>query len=512
MSAVKNREKLPLGFETEIPPFRSLWIGVLQGTWEEMGIHYGQRAGKDIARSFDLWWRENVLADKMDWQRGRSEDDKTRYCTAYFQRSMAEFSHLCPELVEFFDAIGRGAAGELDRCAHAGVAPHLLKIGMLNTPMANLHPHWDFENDCPAFAKTGGTSARPTGHPDHAGYTGHDCNGFWVKGKATKTGESYATRSAQSVPIITGGSGRERQVAYVAIPKDPAARVFWGNGRAGNLGGLGGGLLNDRGVCGLTSGAQFEISNTMPDETLAPGIVDFWRASYGVIFSESAREAADRVTVGTERYRGSTGRKTVMKNRGCNIVFADANEAYVVEQNASRYCVRKPGDLGEKGADYIVHANHFTSEKGSLDNNNQFHGDEPMTRYCPAVEGKSSYFRFWSGMWMLHNHYGEIDLEVMKQELVPSHYGYDKTGKRYEPDPETGAPAAPGTWCTHEGERTKENPMGTFASIETSVFNLSKLEVMWVPVMPCHYKHWNVDWHYTNLTPFRDYRKLLWGY
>ncbi len=503
MSAAREHEKLPFGFETEIPPFRSLWIGVLQGTWQEMGMQYGQRAGKDIARNFDLWWRENVLACKLDWQKGKTEAEKSRYFKTYFQRSLSEFSHLCPELVQFFEAIGQGAAKELDKCAYAGTVPNVLKIAMLNTPMANLHPDWDFNNDCPNTEKTDRTSTQSDEH---------DCNGFWVKGKATKTGESFATRSAQSVPVIPGGSGRERQVAYVAIPRDPAARVFWGNGRAGNLGGLGGGLLNDRGVCALTSGAQFEESNTQPDETLAPGIVDFWRASYGVIFSESAREAAERVTIGTERYRELTGRKTVTKNRGCNIVFADVEEAFVVEQNARHYFIRKPGDLGEKGADYIVHANHFVSEKGSFDDNNVFHSDEPMTKYCPENEGKSSYFRFWSGMWMLHNLYGEIDLEMIRQELVSAHHGYDKAGKRYEPDPETGAPTLPGTWCTHEGERTKEHPMGTFTSIETSIFNLSSLEVLWVPIMPCHYKHWNLDWHYINLAHFRDYRKKLWGY
>ena len=38
---VKTEERTKLGWETEIPPFRSLWIGVLQGTWKEMGIQYG---------------------------------------------------------------------------------------------------------------------------------------------------------------------------------------------------------------------------------------------------------------------------------------------------------------------------------------------------------------------------------------------------------------------------------------------------------------------------------------
>lgn len=501
--AKKEDKEIPFRLETEVPPFRSLWIGTLQGTWEEMGGQYGQRAGKDIARNFDLWWEENVLSQRLEWQKGRTEEEKTAYCRDYFQRSLKEFSCLCPEIVEFFGAIGQGAAKELDRCAHGGRVTHLLKIAMLNTPMCNLHPAWDFNNDRPHEIKAD-RSPFPAGE--------HDCNGFWVKGKATKTGESYATRSAQSVPAKLGGSGRERQVAYVAIPKDPRARVFWGNGRAGNLGGLGGGLLNDRGVCGLTSGAQSDESNAQPDETLAPGIVDFWRTSYGVIFSESAREAAERVTVGTEEYRNSTGRRTVMKNRGCNIVFADANEAFVVEQNAGHYFIRKPGDLDEKGADYIVHANHFMSNKGSYDKDNVFHGDEPMTKFCPEKEGRSSYYRFWSGMWMLYHSYGTIDLDVIMQELVPSHDGYDKSGRRYPSDPETGAPTIRGTWCTHEGEKTEEHPLGTMASIETSVFNLSRLEVRWVPIMPCHYERRNLDWHYTSLAPFRDYRKMLWGY
>ena len=113
---------------------------------------------------------------------------------------------------------------------------------------------------------------------------------------------------------------------------------------------------------------------------------------------------------------------------------------------------------------------------------------------------------------MLHNNYGKIDIEMIMQELVPAHYAYDKAGKRYEPDPDTGAPTVPGTWCTHGGERTKKHPMGTLGNIETSVFNLSSLEIMWVPVLPCHHKQLNLDWHYINLAPFRDYRKILWGY
>ena len=500
MATNQKGRKIPFRLETEIPPYRSLWIGVLQGTWREMGMQYGQRAGKDIARNFDIWWRNNVLADRLEWQKGRAEGEKTEYANAYFQRSLKEFSCLCPELVEFFEGIALGAAKPLDGCVYGGIAPHTLKVAMLNTPWAHLHPDWDFGNDSPRAA---------TADRIYAGSSGDDCNGLWVKGNATKTGDSYATRTSQSTYVMAGGSGRERQVAYVAVPTDPNARVFWGNGRAGNLGGLGGGLLNDAGVCVLTSGAQNEVSDGVPDETLAPGVVDFWRASYGVIFSDSAGEASERVTAGTERYRQLTGRKTVMKNRGCNIVFADPKEAFVVEQNARHYNVRMPGDLGEKGADYVVHANHFKGDGGSFDEGNVFRPVESMAGYCPEKKGISSYYRFWSGMWMLHNSYGDIDIEMMTREIAPAHIAYDRAGKRYEPDPDTGAPTVPGTWCTHEGERTAEDPKGKYGDVETSVFNLSTLEVRWVPIMPCHYREWDLDWHYTDLKPYREYRKTF---
>ena len=224
---------------TEIPHCRSLWIGVLRGTWEEMGIQYGQRCGKDIARVFDIYWEKEVLSSRASpWQTGRSEQEKVRYATDYLQRSYAEFSYLYPELIQMFEGIAKGAAGSLDACVHADACPHFLKIGLLNySSTLHFHPDWHFGRDCPARVENSGTVSDPSPPLEDDA----DCNGFWVKGKATRTGHTYATRAAQSRHVEPGGSARERQVSYVAVPDDPAARVFWGNGRAGNLGGIGGG-------------------------------------------------------------------------------------------------------------------------------------------------------------------------------------------------------------------------------------------------------------------------------
>jgi hypothetical protein len=152
------------------------------------------------------------------------------------------------------------------------------------------------------------------------------------------------------------------------------------------------------------------------------------------------------------------------------------------------------------------------SQKGSFDDNNIFRSDQPMSQYCPEKDGESSYYRFCSGMWMLHDCYGNIDSEMIMEEFAPSHVARDRTGKKYPPDPETGAPTVSGTWCHHTGERTEEYPMGTGGNVETSVFNLSRLEVRWIPIMPCHYRRWNLDWHYIHLSPFRDLRRMQWGY
>ncbi len=380
-----------------------------------MGVQYGQRCGKDIARNFDMLWNVDVVGSGLferQWQVGRNTEERADYFLAYMQRSLKELSFLSPELVEFFEGIAAGAAKQLDKCVATQRSSHVLKIAALNFNDTPLHPNWDFDGDRPGVAED----------RVYAAVEGHDCNAFWVKGNATKTGETYATRAVQAGHLTPEGSEGffNRQVAYVAVPKDPKAQVFWGHATAGNLGGLGGGVLNDRGVCCLTSGCSYSAQNwAEADETTAPGIRDFVLAVYGVIFSGSAREAAEKVTVGTERYRQLTDRKTVLRARGANIVFADENEAYCVEQNARHYAIRKPGDCGEKGSDYIVSTNHFKCESGSFDEHNTFYADVPMARYEPESKDSTiaSYDRFWSGMWMLRNSYGEIDREMIMEDF-----------------------------------------------------------------------------------------------
>ena len=501
---VRGQEKIPFKLPQEVPPLQVRWIGAIEGSWKEMGIQYGQRCAKDIARNFDIMWRKDILNGAAPWQQRRTEEERGRYCALYLQRSARELAAFSPKLTEFMEGIGEGAQKELEKGKYADVCSNFLKILLLHHVTVEFHPDWDFSKDRPRskqIARAYIKSARED-----------DCNTTWMTGKATKDGQTYASRAAQSMSLAPGGSGRERQVAYVAIPKDPTARVFWGHGRAGNLGGLGGGLLNDQGVCCLTAGAQYKDANEQPDETMAPGVKDFLLAINGVIFCKTAREAAEMATVGTPEYRQSTGRKTVLRSRGANVVFGDPKEAYVVEQNARHYAIRTPGELGEKGKNYIISANHFKRTDGSFDENNVFGKDQPMTKYCPEKERDSSYYRFWTGMWFLNKNYGMMDQELLMLDLVPAHYAYDKDGNRFDTDPQTGAPTVAGSFCSHTGKRSKENPLGTGGNVETSVFNLTTREVWWVPLWPCHYKEWNMDWNYLNINTFATYRQKVYGY
>jgi len=83
----------------EIPHCRSLWIGILEDTWEEIGMQYGQRCGKDIARNFDINWEKRILQGEASvWQQGRTEQQRAQYAIAYVQRSFEELSYLRREI------------------------------------------------------------------------------------------------------------------------------------------------------------------------------------------------------------------------------------------------------------------------------------------------------------------------------------------------------------------------------------------------------------------------------
>lgn len=475
-------KSLPIMFKqvAECPPARSTWIGVLQGTWKEMGIQYGERAAKDIRTNFEIAWEDAINGKGKDWQKIRTVEERKKYIAAYIEQSFKEVAALSPEYTELIQGVAEGAASELNKSKYANDCSNFIKIGFIS--FGSIH----YTPNLPGVEMSDG------------------CNGFYVKGEAT-TGETYGTGTSQD--LLVGGI-EARQIACIFMPKDPNARVLFYNRAAGEIAAGGNGVMNDLGVAVVMQGAQYSDANEQWEETLAPGIKDFVLGFYAVAFSKTAHDAAEIATVGTPKYRELTGRKTVLRARGANMLFMDANEAYCVEQNAKHYTIRRPGDLGEKGNNFIVSANHFEYKDGSYDENNTWNSNEPMTKYCPPKEGESSYNRFWSGWWEVYNNYGKIDREMMLRKLVTTHNAYDKNGNKIAPDPITGAPTV-NTFCSHDGPRSEMYPLGEEGDAATSVYVLSSAEAYWVPAFPCSYEE--KIWNYVDLKPYAEYRKLLWN-
>ena len=468
-----------------IPPPKGLltrvvWIGALEGTWKEMGIQYGQRAAKDIRIGNDAEWGGFGGRFKGDLE-GMIRLAKT------FERHLSYFS---PEMIDFMEGIAEGAAKELDKSVYAGQASNYMRILCQNLG-SSLRPQWEMFLE----EKTAGLSSTETSPAVEE----HSCQGWWVTGPATKDGETYVSRQSQ------GGfldSENANTVAYVLVPKDPEARVTFVQAAAGSI--CSGNAFNENGVYGSIAGAWSKPRT----KTGSLGVKDYILILHAVAYAKNAREAKDIVVFGNPRYRRLTNRKTLLRTRGSNMMFADENEAFVVEKGARRYTVRTPGYLGEKGNSYLCFSNHFMYKDGSYDEDNVFHSDVPMNQFCPEVEKSSSYYRLWEMMWWFYNNYGKIDLDMLLRDLSTAHYAYDRDGNRIDPDLVTGLPTV-GTICNHGGI-SDEYPLGKSGSWNVSVALPRTFEVYFLPGWPCQFKEHS--WNYINLKLYSDYRKAVYGY
>lgn len=499
-----SQETIPFSTsDAQVPNYRCFWIGVLKGTWLEMGIQYGERTAPDIRWQFDMMW-EKTIKPNSSLYGDLDEKARIKYALDYLEKSFKEFSYICPEITEFMHGIAKGAETELNRSKYADVCSNYMKICVITFDGPLFHPstspyYYDLAKPINAYGFVGKNLIETARRSESSDMADDDCHWFYVKGGATTNGEAIAMTQG------THQYDNLRMVAYVAVPDDPKANVFYGFGAPGQVANSGGANFNDKGVALLTSGSQsYRISSDMADETLSPGIRDHLLGFAAVVFSRTAKEAAEYVTVGTPGYRAKTGRKTVLRARGSNTVFADANDCYAVEANSRHYAIRRPGYLGEKNGDFMTGANHFQFKDGSYDENNMWNAKEPMTLYTPAEPYSGTYFRNWSQYWEIANRYGKIDKEMVMREILTSHTAYDEHGKSYLPDP-GGVPTKEYSVCTHMGKRTTEHPLGTGGSAKIKVFVPSKLDVYWIESWPCANK--DKSWNYLNLKPFADMRK-----
>lgn len=450
-SAYEGWEVVGLGVDYE-PVTSVAWIGILKGSWYEMGYQYGERGAYDILFNTDMNWDASVKA-----YNGSVSEVKKRLLK--YEEHLSLFS---PQALQFLKGMADGAALQLDQSLFASESSNFDRVFNHNVSLA-LRARWSRENP-------------PVG-----------CNSFWVGEHATKDGKAIATFHSQGGWMGDGYHGRKH--IYIAIPDDPKARIVWNFTSAGQLA-LGGVMANDAGVF---HGLHAADDGRSP-ETMAYGVEPNVGRFHAMFYANSAEEATKIMIYGTAEYREKTGRKTLLGTRGVNLLFADASTAIMLEISARNHAIRRPGDLGEKGNGYIAQSNHNHLDF-SFDEN-LVKSSQPMTKFAPEVQNSNSYYRFWSPMWQLYHNYGEIDLEMVLRDLTASHKIYNSSGEFLGEDPEN-------AFCTHKYSNTGD-PGGSHCPV---VMVPETLEIYWVPMWPCRYT--DRSWNYLNLNDYKVLRNAF---
>ncbi|MGH9518280.1 MAG: hypothetical protein ACRD2D_01475 [Terriglobales bacterium] len=438
-NAALSRYYRAAGYPTYAPHPR--YLGVLQGNWEQIGRQYGERAGDLIRLVYEGWYREllpiqgNVAA-----------------MTGYLKQQRAYYEMLVPEALELMQGIALGAAADLRASAFAAELSDADKILMINSyfGLQGRPPRGETAELAPEEEDT------------------HCCSGAVMLPAATAEGQTIHCSSEDQHFFP-----QEYLVTFVAQPSDPRAHRYTITDSAGEIGSEH--ALNQRGVSvsGYAGGGDKILAPTLSRPFSGyrrPGLD--WQVGnfFAAAFAASAADAVSLLTRGRPEYRKQSGLEIVVGKctRGANWVVADRSSAFVVEsipadQNGMpRYAVRKPGDLGERGAAFVASCNNVEAHD-SYDAHNRHDPAHPMRQHGDARAGQPQhqYFglntsgtRFWTFTWLIQNNFGRITPEMV-QGWRRTHFMYDEAGKRHDTVEVEGKPIVPalapgsGTLCRH---------------------------------------------------------------
>jgi len=377
------------------------YIGDLKGTWEEMGIQYGERAGDLIRMVFDGYY-DQIFASVKDANRIVAE---ARNFAAWYGKAI-------PEAYQFMQGIAKGASSELKKSIYANIGNDFDKIVIIN--------HYF------ALRKVNGHQYLGGGKIASAGVEFDQeenpaCTGVVVIGAIDGPTKDRTT--------IHGGTRDQvffpqcYEVAYTLSPSDPKAHRIWTIASAGELGGQMVG--NDLGV--IVTGYAGGDTKSIWAYGIEWNIGDW----YGALFGGSAEEAANILTVGRPGYFEKTGEKVFTAAWGINWLISDKTDARCVEIVPGRYAIRKIGDLGEDK--FLICTNHCMAS-WSYDYTNT-RTTVPMTDYGPiagAYSGLSvSGTRFYTMWWNVKYNYGKID-RAMVMSWYAGRYYIDQNGVRVD--------------------------------------------------------------------------------
>jgi hypothetical protein len=381
------------------PPYpdRAKWIGLLSGSWSQMGEELGARAGDKVRCTSDIWW------GKICQAKGKADTLKA------MKLYEAQIAALDPGQIDFLKGIASGAAPWLNQSIYASTRNDFFAENYWRVLTSSIWDCWYWGT--PQFPVAGG------------------CNSFAVLGPATTIGKTIAVHARH-----TPHDGLCYQQAYVLKP--PEGNLVWTvaptPGVCGNL------VVNNKGVSihhhlgGKTNKRSLRHPQG-PFNANAFGVPWLNLILYASIHANTAKEAIELLTIGPQNYLKKTGRKSILRDGVWNWMVTDSHTLAVVEASADRYAVRYAGEyLGSEWAhkNYIACANHSICEFSYDENNNLT--DVPMTIFNDPVPGTPlglSPDRFWTLMWDLKDRDGLID-RYMAQHIIHSTYKREKeTGK-----------------------------------------------------------------------------------
>ena len=425
---------------------RARHLGELTGTWCELGRQIGTGAGDLVRCVSDVWWQEHV----EKWGERETREALTRY--------EEQIEALSPDLIGFMRGLAEGAGPELDRSPFAGDSSHYEKI--LNT---NIFDAWSWRHP-----------GNPSGQTsERSGENG--CSSFATLGSGPNRSAAMIAAHNRHCPF----DPKCYQIVYTARPE--GGNAFWclTAGAAGS----GCQIANDKGVSIILNAGGNQHAETGAN---AFGVPWFLLFLYVAAHADSAAQAIELISQGTPGYRANTGRNSLLRTGTWNFLVADRSELAVLETSCDRYAVRRPGDLGEVG-DYLVMTNHNTCDY-SFDQDNR-RTDVPMTRFGDESTSPGSAKRFWTLMWDIRNHYGEIDRDLAMR-LLRGHHQYDRDGNRVEAGPGE-APLQFGgdVTCPHSGGYP-EKWLGGTADAKIAVLE-DDPTVYWTLGRPCE---WEGPW------------------
>jgi len=372
------------------PPYeqRARFLGVLRGSWYEIGHQVGTKAGDLVRWVSDVWWKQHTEKYGLD---------NTMKALPLYE---AQIAALNPELIQFMKGIAKGAEAELDKSPYARSSSHYEKV--LNT---NIFDAWSYRHPT-KYPWTPGQGAEENG-----------CSAFVTIGTGpNKRDEMIAAHNRH-----TSFNPKCYQLVYIGQPDD--GNAFWV--LTAGAAGAACQVVNEKGVSLILNAGGDQHAEQHAN---AFGVSWFLLFLHVAAYADTADQAIEMLTRGTPDYRARTGRQSLLRTGTWNFLISDRTGCTIVETTADRYAMRRPGDLGEIG-DYLVMTNHNYCNY-SFDENNR-RTDVPMTRFGNEKTYPGSAKRFWTLMGDIRHHYGRID-SVLAMQLLSGHHQRDRDGRLIE--------------------------------------------------------------------------------